>query len=174
MEIRIIIAAHKPYWMPEDPVYLPVQVGAAGKPSIRAAGSLGAGGSSASGADFARDDEGDNISSRNAGYCELTGLYWAWRNLKADAVGLAHYRRHFRGARGIAAGTQSAIVPIAIGDERKAVEVSARLLERGFLIPAIRYPTVARGKARLRVAISAAHDDAILATAAAEIAACLK
>ncbi|MBQ6246773.1 MAG: 8-amino-7-oxononanoate synthase [Kiritimatiellae bacterium] len=76
--------------------------------------------------------------------------------------------------RGIAADTQSAIVPIAIGDEKKAVEIAARLLERGFLIPAIRYPTVARGKARLRVAISAAHDEATLATAAGEIAACFE
>ena len=76
--------------------------------------------------------------------------------------------------RGIAAKTQSAIVPIAIGDEKRAVEIAARLLERGFLIPAIRYPTVARGKARLRVAISAAHDDAVLAAAAEEISACLK
>ncbi len=72
--------------------------------------------------------------------------------------------------RAIAAETQTAIVPVAIGDERKAVSVAARLLERGFLIPAIRYPTVPRGKARLRVAISAAHDSATLAAAAEAIA----
>lgn len=71
---------------------------------------------------------------------------------------------------GVAAETQSAIVPILVGDEAKAVAVSARLLERGFLVPAIRYPTVARGKARLRVAISAAHDEATLADAAEAIA----
>ena len=71
--------------------------------------------------------------------------------------------------RGIAAKTQSAIVPVEIGDERKAVAVAAKLLELGFLIPAIRYPTVARGKARLRVAISAAHDRATLSTAAEAI-----
>ncbi len=92
-----------------------------------------------------------------------------WRLRTKTAFFTAELRR-----RGIAADTQSAIVPIAIGDERKAVEVSARLLERGFLIPAIRYPTVARGKARLRVAISAAHDDATLAAAAEAVAACLK
>ena len=71
--------------------------------------------------------------------------------------------------RGIEAETQTAIVPIAIGDEKKAVAIATRLLERGFLIPAIRYPTVARGKARLRVAISAAHDYETLAAAAEAI-----
>ena len=79
MDIKIIIATHKQYWMPDDPMYLPVHVGAAGKESIG----------------YQRDDEGDNISAKNPNYCELTGLYWAWKNLKADYIGLAHYRRHY-------------------------------------------------------------------------------
>ncbi len=79
MNIKIIIAAHKPYWMPQDDIYLPLHVGSAGKPSIG----------------FTRDDTGDNISEKNPKFCELTGLYWAWKNLSADYVGLAHYRRHF-------------------------------------------------------------------------------
>jgi hypothetical protein len=65
--------------MPSDPMYLPVYCGAVGKESIG----------------FQRDDEGENISHKNANYCELTGLYWAWKNLDADAIGLVHYRRHF-------------------------------------------------------------------------------
>ncbi|MBQ6594763.1 MAG: DUF4422 domain-containing protein [Clostridia bacterium] len=88
---RIIIATHKAYWMPEDPIYLPLHVGAAGK--LTAEGTpldLG----------YVRDDTGDNISSRNKNYCELTGLYWAWKNLEADHIGLAHYRRHFTVRRG--------------------------------------------------------------------------
>lgn len=81
--IKIVVASHKPYWMPDDPMYVPVQVGAAGKEAIPG---------------FQRDDEGDNISAKNPRYCELTALYWAWKNLDADYIGLAHYRRHFAGS----------------------------------------------------------------------------
>jgi 8-amino-7-oxononanoate synthase len=59
--------------------------------------------------------------------------------------------------------TRSAIIPIMLGAESKAVEAAAALRERGIFIPAIRYPTVARGKARLRLTMSAAHTDADLA-----------
>jgi 8-amino-7-oxononanoate synthase len=57
----------------------------------------------------------------------------------------------------------SAIIPIMLGAESKAVEAATALRERGIFIPAIRYPTVARGKARLRLTVSAAHTDADLA-----------
>jgi 8-amino-7-oxononanoate synthase len=52
---------------------------------------------------------------------------------------------------------QSAIVPILIGGENKTVEAAAKLRERNIFVPAIRYPTVARGKARLRITLTAAH-----------------
>ncbi|UNT93535.1 DUF4422 domain-containing protein [Allobaculum sp. Allo2] len=58
-----MVAAHKPYPMPDDPLYLPVQAGAKGKDSIG----------------FARDDQGDSISSANPYLSELTALYWAWK-----------------------------------------------------------------------------------------------
>jgi 7-keto-8-aminopelargonate synthetase-like enzyme len=51
----------------------------------------------------------------------------------------------------------SAILPRMVGDEAEAVALSESLLDEGFLVPAIRYPTVAKGQARLRVSISAAH-----------------
>jgi 8-amino-7-oxononanoate synthase len=50
-----------------------------------------------------------------------------------------------------------AIVPLVIGDEKKTVEAALALREKGMFVPAIRYPAVARGQARLRVTLSAAH-----------------
>lgn len=81
MDIKILVAAHKKYWMPNDDVYLPIHVGREGKADL---GYIG-------------DNTGDNISAKNANYCELTGLYWAWKNLKCDYIGLCHYRRYFVG-----------------------------------------------------------------------------
>lgn len=82
--IKIIVATHKEYDMPDNNLYLPVFVGAEGKESIN---------------DYKRDDTGSNISIKNPNFCELTGLYWAWKNVDADYIGLVHYRRYFRGGR---------------------------------------------------------------------------
>jgi 8-amino-7-oxononanoate synthase len=64
---------------------------------------------------------------------------------------LATHRERFQ------PGAPSAIVPVILGDNEAALTASATLQERGFLVPAIRYPTVPRGSARLRVTLSAAH-----------------
>jgi 8-amino-7-oxononanoate synthase len=56
------------------------------------------------------------------------------------------------------AATGGAIYPVIVGDESRAMDLSSRLLDQGFLVPAIRFPTVARGSARLRVTLSAAHE----------------
>lgn len=65
--------------MPADSCYLPLHVGKKG----------------GSGIGYAGDDTGNHISYKNATYCELTGLYWGWKNLDADYLGLAHYRRQY-------------------------------------------------------------------------------
>ena len=78
-KVKIIIATHKKYEMPNDNMYLPLHVGAEGKDNLG----------------YTKDNTGDNISKKNPYFCELTGLYWAWKNLDADYIGLAHYRRHF-------------------------------------------------------------------------------
>ncbi len=77
--VKIIIATHKKYKMPEDEMYLPLHVGSEGKEDLG----------------YQKDNTGENISLKNPYFCELTGLYWAWKNLNADYIGLAHYRRHF-------------------------------------------------------------------------------
>ena len=53
----------------------------------------------------------------------------------------------------------SAIIPLILGDEGQAVAAASALRERGFFVPAIRYPTVARGAARLRITLTADHSD---------------
>ena len=62
----------------------------------------------------------------------------------------------------------SAIFPLIVGDEQQALDLSHSLRKAGFFVPAIRYPTVARGTARLRITVTAAHtEDQIQALAAA-------
>lgn len=68
--------------MPKDQtLYLPVLVGADTNYKI--------------GIEYQCDNQGENISNKNPNYNELTGMYWAWKNLDADVVGLVHYRRYF-------------------------------------------------------------------------------
>lgn len=59
--------------------------------------------------------------------------------------------------QGLDVHSQTAIVPIPIGDERRAVRVCEKLMEQGIFIPAIRYPTVRKGEAILRAALMASH-----------------
>ena len=78
--IKIIIAAHKECPLPDGDIYIPLHVGAACNDQILP---------------YTRDDSGDNISAFNPLFCELTGLYWAWKNLEYDWLGLVQYRRFF-------------------------------------------------------------------------------
>ena len=81
--MKIFVVSHKPYRKPIMRDYSIIQVGSHDT-------------------DFSsvRDNRGDNIAERNSSYCELTALYWIWRNsgLSAETpVGLCHYRRYFKG-----------------------------------------------------------------------------
>lgn len=80
-DIKILISCHKDILLPQSEIFLPIHVGAA-----RAAAPLEG---------MQPDNEGDNISERNFTFCELTGQYWAWKNLEAEYVGQCHYRRFF-------------------------------------------------------------------------------
>ena len=74
--IRIYCMAHKRYEKIDNDIYIPLQVGAAIHEALGYAG--------------------DNISSRNPYYSELTGMYWMYKNdTDCDITGLCHYRRYF-------------------------------------------------------------------------------
>ena len=78
---KILVCCHKPDNFKNDEVYMPIHVGKANSKY-----ELGIQG----------DDTGDNISKENPHFCELTGLYWAWKNMQpVDYIGLCHYRRYF-------------------------------------------------------------------------------
>lgn len=83
MNIKILVCHHKAYPFLKNECFLPVQVGKSlSKVSL----------------DYAQpDNTGNNISVKNDSWCEITALYWAWKNLDADYYGLMHYRRllHF-------------------------------------------------------------------------------
>ncbi len=80
MLVEIYIATHKEYEFPQISGYIPIHVGKA---------------LSNKKLEIVTDNTGDQISAFNANFCELTALYWMWKNSKADIVGLVHYRRYF-------------------------------------------------------------------------------
>jgi 7-keto-8-aminopelargonate synthetase-like enzyme len=71
------------------------------------------------------------------------------------------------------AGSQSPIVPLVVGEAERAVRLADALLERGFLAPAIRPPTVPKGKSRIRVSLCAEHEPSDVLAFANEVDACL-
>ena len=79
--VKILVCCHKKDVCATRDPYIPIHVG-----KKNTTVSLG----------IQEDDTGDNISEKNANYAELTGIYWAWKNIKeADVIGLCHYRRYF-------------------------------------------------------------------------------
>lgn len=81
LDIKIFIPCNKDSYIPDNPLFQPIQTGCA-----------------SSGTYFEgclHDDQGENISDRNFTYCELTAQYWAWKNSDADYFGFFHNRRMF-------------------------------------------------------------------------------
>lgn len=84
LKTRILIAMQKDSVYPSEDIYAPILVGA----NLLNTNNL-------RGWRYGADNEGVNISSKNRFYCELTAIYWAWKNLKdVDVIGLCHYRRY--------------------------------------------------------------------------------
>ena len=80
MKVSNYIITHKKFDMPKIKGYTPIQVGAENKDDLG----------------YIKDNTGDNISIKNPNYCELTGIYWIWKNDKdSDIIGISHYRRYF-------------------------------------------------------------------------------
>ena len=77
---KIYVVAHKKYERIDDPLYQTIQVGNAEQIF----------------GDCLRDNTGDHISNKNKNYCELTAIYWLWKNVSdLDYIGICHYRRYF-------------------------------------------------------------------------------
>lgn len=77
--IKLFVCCHQPVNLPKHPLLVPIQVGAALSEEHFPK--------------FFYDDTGENISSKNRSYCELTAQYWSWKNVNADFYGFFHYRR---------------------------------------------------------------------------------
>lgn len=79
MDTEIYIVTHKQVNLPQIQGYIPIIVG---KNEVRYSQCV-------------RDNTGDNIAEKNTNYCELTALYWLWKNVDTKNIGLCHYRRFF-------------------------------------------------------------------------------
>jgi hypothetical protein len=82
MNSNIYVITHKPFSLNLPKGYKKLMVGS-DKSKIKLEG-------------YIYDNEGENISFKNSTYCEMTGLYWMWKNAKSDYIGLCHYRRYFQ------------------------------------------------------------------------------
>jgi len=81
-----------------------------------------------------------------------------WNRIDLMRKSLPQDRHSIPGQK--SARATSAIFPWIVGDEQAAIDLSRALQTEGFLVPAVRYPTVARGSARLRITVTASHEEA--------------
>lgn len=120
--IKILTCIHKDDIYLKDKDYLPIHVG-------KALSNIDLG--------IQGDNTGDNISAKNPNYCELTAMYWAWKNLKdVDYIGLCHYRRYFDFHKQCRKGFPFTVFPT---NEYKNIDISIpdkiiKKLQKGYVI----------------------------------------
>ena len=98
--IKVFVVYHKPYQLLKTDIITPIHVGRA-IPHLPSKDyqHLNKNDDQWMKDNMIGDDTGDNISEKNRSYCELTGIYWAWKNYEKignpDYIGFMQYRRHF-------------------------------------------------------------------------------
>ncbi len=117
---QIYVITHKPVGLSLPEHYTKLYVGATRLPAEEKAALKG----------YRFDDSGEHISGKNRNFCELTGLYWIWKNQKAGLVGITHYRRFFvESGRLLTMGRAEAVLKKAdiIVAKRQWVEGNAKI-----------------------------------------------
>ncbi|MDX2190400.1 MAG: DUF4422 domain-containing protein [Bacteroidota bacterium] len=117
MKVKLYTVYHKLFVIPSHEFIIPIQVGKKNNPiDLKISG----------------DDTGDNISVRNPNFCELTALYWIWKNdNEYDIVGLNHYRRFLKlGRQNIFSSSKYNISSNEINTVSNNIEKSINLLEK--------------------------------------------
>lgn len=97
--IKILIASHKPFKIPNGQYFEPIHVGRDIALNLSKDGKINEKDYQWLLKNTIGDNSGDNISNKNRYYSECSALYWAWKNYdkldNPDYIGLMHYRRHF-------------------------------------------------------------------------------
>lgn len=131
MSVKLLVAHHKPSLILESPICLPVHVGRALAVEPTAAWLRQR---------MPGDDTGDNVSALNGTLCELTAMYWAWKNFQKlgspEWIGLMHYRRHFLLGREAGEAVRErlrvvyeTLTPGYLADAALTTEAAARILD---------------------------------------------
>ncbi|EOH9119425.1 DUF4422 domain-containing protein, partial [Campylobacter jejuni] len=98
-KVKILVGYHKPAVLLKDDILTPIHLGRALATQASKDGEMSKEDFEWMCENMIGDDTGDNISHLNRYFCELTGIYWAWKNYdklgNPDYIGFMHYRRHF-------------------------------------------------------------------------------
>lgn len=122
IKIKLLVCVHKEGHFLDDDNYMPIHVGKA---------------ISHTDLNIQGDDMGDNISDKNRNYCELTALYWAWKNLTGiDYIGLCHYRRYFNFAPSFFQRRDKYVIQLKdLGIKQELPDIPALFREYDMLLP---------------------------------------